>query len=180
MIACLIQNRPSNKLQKTVISMAEFKDLETSSRRYIDRYPFPELNAPAFTLLRKPLADSKIAIVTTAGLHTKDDKPFSTSFASSDSSFRLITSDTNRDEIKISHTSKEFDRSGVEKDLNIVLPFDRLRELVEQKKLGAIAPRHFSFMGSLPRTGALKKETAPQVANLLIEDGVDIVLLTPV
>lgn len=160
--------------------MAKLSDLEIASRRYLERYPFPKLDAPPLTRISKPIHESKIAVVTTSGLHLDTDKPFSTFFASSDCSFRKIETDINRSRIKISHTSKEFDRSGVNLDLNIVLPIDRLKELVSSNKLGAVADCHYSFMGSLPRVGNLKRKTAKEVAKLMLEENVDIVLLTPV
>ncbi len=48
---------------------------------------------------------------------------------------------------------------------------------------GTIGPpnhRHFSFMGSITAPGRLLKETGPEVAHKLREDGADWVLLTPV
>ena len=83
-------------------------------------------------------------------------------------------------DLSISHTSKEFDRTAVNKDINVVLPFDRAEELVKSGFLESVNSRHFSFMGSLPRTGDLRKRTAPEVARQLKDDRVDIVLLTPV
>ncbi len=46
--------------------------------------------------------------------------------------------------------------------------------------IGGVAGRHFSFQGSVPAPGRLVKQTAPEVAARLREDGVDAVLLTPV
>jgi len=47
-------------------------------------------------------------------------------------------------------------------------------------QLGSVAPRHFSFMGSIAALGRLIAQTAPEVAQILLEDKVDAVLLTPV
>lgn len=160
--------------------MASLNDLTKASRRFIERYPFPNLDAPVLTPLQKPVNQLKLALVTTAGLHLKSDKPFARLFQSSDCSYRILPADVSIEELKISHTSDEFDRSGVLIDLNVVLPIRPVKELVNQGKLGSIAPRHFSFMGSLPRVGDLKKKFAPALAEELKVDRVDIVLLTPV
>jgi len=48
------------------------------------------------------------------------------------------------------------------------------------EEIGEVAPRHFSFMGSLTAPGRLIKQTAPAAADLLVEDQVDIALLVPV
>lgn len=160
--------------------MARLSDLDSSSRRFIERYPFPELSAPSIAPLEKSIKESRIALVTTAGLHLKSDKPFSKIFMMSDCSFREIPSDVDRGSLTITHTSEDFDRTGVKEDLNVVLPLDRVKELVAEGHLGSLNHRSFSFMGSLPRTGELRKKTAPALAEELKKDNVDIVLLTPV
>lgn len=160
--------------------MAKFADLKQSSKRFIQNYPFPELSAPAFHQLRKPLAQCRVTLITTAGLHLKGEKPFSSAFLSSDCSYRVLPRSARFSDMSISHTSGDFDRSGIEQDLNVVFPIDRLEELVAAGKLGSVAEHHYSFMGSLPRTGDLRKNTAPTVAGLAAKDAVDIVLLTPV
>ena len=160
--------------------MAELKDLEPSSRRFLERYPFLDLPAPPLTPLKKPVSQCRLAFVTTAGLHKREDPPFSRFFERSDCSYREIRHKASMQELSISHTSKEFDREGVNKDINVVLPFDRAEEFIKSGFLESVNSRHFSFMGSLPRTGDLRKRTAPEVARQLKDDRVDIVLLTPV
>jgi D-proline reductase (dithiol) PrdB len=66
------------------------------------------------------------------------------------------------------------------RDPNLALPIDRLRELSEAGRIGAVNRRHLSFMGSLTATGAFVRDTAPAAAKLLVEDGVDVALLVPV
>lgn len=160
--------------------MAKLTDMEPSSRRFVEHYPFPELDSPALQILRKPLSECRVVIITTAGLHLKQDKPFNGSFLVSDCSFRRLPISARLAEMGISHTSHEFDRSGIMEDLNVVYPIDRLAELVERRKLGSLAATHYSFMGSLPRVGDLRKKTAPEVARLANLDAVDLALLTPV
>ena len=160
--------------------MAELKDLEPKAQRFIERYPFPKMDAPHITPLKKPLSQAKIALITTAGLHLESDKPFSKVFMVSDCSYRKLPIDSPRDKFKISHTSNEFNRDGVKQDLNVVLPIDRVNELIDENALGSLAKNCYSFMGSLPKTGKLRKETAPALAKELKADAVDIALLTPV
>lgn len=160
--------------------MAKLSDLNASSQRFIEHYPFPELGPPDLCKLSRPLAECRAVLITTAGLHLKEDIPFSGSFLVSDCSFRRLPASVRLRDMAISHTSKEFDRSGIMDDLNVVYPIDRLAELVEQRKLGSLASTHYSFMGSLPRVGDLRKKAAPEVAQLLRSDNVDLALLTPV
>jgi hypothetical protein len=52
--------------------------------------------------------------------------------------------------------------------------------MLERGEIGAIAPHHYSFMGSIVGPSKLIKQSAPEVARRLAADAVDVVLLTPV
>ena len=79
------------------------------------------------------------------------------------------------------HLSPNFDRSGIIADLNVAFPVERLEELAKEGVIGAVAPRHLSFMGALDETmTTLRQDTGPAAAKLLREDGVNVVVLTPV
>ena len=95
-------------------------------------------------------------------------------------SYRIIPIDTDLSSLKIAHRSDAFDIQGITSDKNLALPLDRLKSLAEDGVIGSVAPRHFSFMGSIAAPGRLIANTAPEVARMLLEDAVDAVLLTPV
>jgi D-proline reductase (dithiol) PrdB len=97
-----------------------------------------------------------------------------------DYSFREISLETNLDTLQIAHKSDAFDHSGIESDKNLALPLDLLRELKTESRIGDVAPRHYSLMGSISAPARLVSITAPEIARRLAEDGVDGVLLTPV
>jgi D-proline reductase (dithiol) PrdB len=128
-----------------------------------------------FQRLAKPLSESVVTIVTTAGLHLYGDRPF----VPADSTFRRVPSDARGDELLQTHNSIGFDRTGVMADVNVVFPIDRLREMVDEGKIGSLGPTMYSFMGAQRDVNPIKTTTAPEVAGLLLEDGVDVVLLTP-
>ena len=90
----------------------------------------------------------------------------------------MIPGDAGAGDLVMSHVSTNFDRSGFQQDLNLVLPLDRLRELVEQKVIGSLASYHYAFMGATDP--APMEQAAREVAGLLKGDGVDTVLLVPV
>jgi D-proline reductase (dithiol) PrdB len=79
----------------------------------------------------------------------------------------------------MSHLSVNFDRSGFQADWNVVFPLDRLKELVREKLLGAVAAFHYSFMGAISPITQYEPK-ARELASLLKKDNVDAVLLTPV
>ena len=78
----------------------------------------------------------------------------------------------------MSHVSVNYDRTGFQEDVNVVLPLDRLRELEREREIGAVADFHYSFMGAAPIRALEAKAT--ELAGLLKKDRVDAVLLSPV
>lgn len=167
-------------MQREGLVLPKLRDLKLASRRFIERYPFPLLSEPPLVVPKKALGEARLLLVTTAGLHVKTDQGFSDDFNASDCSYRAIPKWARMENLSISHTSADFDRSGITCDLNVVFPVDRIEEMVGSGELGSIADYHYSFMGSLPRTGRLRKETAPAMAELSLAEGVDIAILTPV
>lgn len=137
-----------------------------------------EMELPSFDdtpwVVPKPLADSRVAMISTAGLHRRDDAPF----ADYDPGYRIIPGDTDMGDLVMSHLSTNFDRTGFYQDVNTVLPIDRLRELAGDGTIGSVAARHFSFMGAAPPDAM--EPLARDLAGLLRDDGVDAVLLCPV
>jgi D-proline reductase (dithiol) PrdB len=116
-----------------------------------------------------------VALVTSAGVHLRGDRPF----ASGDESFRVIPSATPASLITQSHSSVGFDRSAFIRDVNISFPIERLRELAERGEIGSLATDFYSFMGAVRSPRRMERETGPEVAGRLLADGVEIVLLTP-
>ncbi|RXT13739.1 hypothetical protein EIZ39_06225 [Ammoniphilus sp. CFH 90114] len=130
---------------------------------------------PPIAEWNKDLSQARVALVTTAGVHLRSQPRFDVE--AGDHSYRIIPDATTKEDLVISHT--HYDRSDADQDINCVFPLDRLHELVESGTIGSTATHHFGLMGYIPKTELLIDETAPQVAQQLVEDGVDIVLLSP-
>jgi D-proline reductase (dithiol) PrdB len=155
--------------------LPRLEDLSEVTRQGYLTFPVFEHDDAPFTRPRKPLSESRVGIVTTAGLHLRGDKPF----FSGDQTYRVIPSDTPASQIVQSHSSIGFDRTAFMRDVNISLPIDRLRELEAQGTIGSVASELFSFMGAARTPRTMERETGPEVARRLLADGVDVVLLTP-
>ena len=72
-----------------------------------------------------------------------------------------------------------YDTSFAEEDINLVFPLEILRAFAEEGIIGEVAPHHIGLMGYIPQVKVLVNKTAPAIADLMVEDGVDIVLLSP-
>jgi D-proline reductase (dithiol) PrdB len=123
-----------------------------------------------------PLSEARVAVVTTAGLRTDGV----TMWSNQDQSFTVISHGEKR--VTMSHRSQNFDRSGFNADMNVVVPMDRLDEMAADGTIGSVASRHISFMGAQgdATLAAMRMDSGPAAAQILKDDGVDVVLLTPV
>jgi D-proline reductase (dithiol) PrdB len=160
--------------------VAKLSDLKLKHRLYMQAYPYRHIDWRPGAQLRKPLSESKIAVVTSAAFYGVDQKPFDPTIRGGDYSYREIPEDVALETLRIGHKSNAFDHTGIERDKNLALPLDRLRELKQEGVIGEVAKRHYSLMGSITAPGRLVTATAPEIASKLAEDGVDAVLLTPV
>lgn len=158
--------------------MVRLSDLSESEQKlHLDRvatlpsFPDPVLNQT------KPLNQMRIALITTAGIHTKQDRPFDTQGSGMD--YRIIPESAEDNDYVMSHLSVNFDRTGFQTDTNVVFPLQRLKELVKDSIIGSLAKFHYSFMGAIAPVTRYE-EKVNELAQLLKQDGVDAVILTPV
>jgi D-proline reductase (dithiol) PrdB len=121
-----------------------------------------------------PLAERRIALISTAGLHLKGE----TAYAADSGEYRIIPDDADMGELVMSYISTNFDRTGFYRDLNVVFPIDRLRELKDAGVIGSIASRHFAFMGATPPH--LMEPLARDLAAIMRDDAVGGIVLCPV
>ena len=159
--------------------MPRLETLSEVQRRTLEFFPCLEHDDTPWVTLSKPLLECRVALVTSAGLHLRDDKPFTRDDPGGESTYRVIPSDCDPVEVVQSHFSIGFDHTGIYRDLNVTFPVDRLRELVERGQIGSLSADFYSFMGALRDPRKVIEVTGPEVARRLKADSVDVVLLTP-
>ena len=143
-------------------------------KNMVSGLPCPEFENPAFNT-PKPLNECRVAVVTSAALHHSDDE----AFAAPDTSFSVL--DASRRDVQLGHWSPNFDRSGFAEDINVIWPVDRLQELADSGTIGSVAPRHLAFAGNQDESmTSIRLDSGPRAAQLLQDDEVDLVILTPV
>ena len=163
-----------------LLLVGDLSEFPLKTQLFLRAYRWRRIDPVPWTPLFRPLSDCRVALVSSAGFVTPDQESFDERKKGGDPSFREIPDDVDPAILVDTHRSRTFDHSGVRRDPNLALPIDRLRELVESGRVGQANRRHISFMGSLTAIGRFVKETAPAVAKLLVEDGVDVALLVPV
>ncbi len=122
-----------------------------------------------------PLSQRRVAIITTAGLHGRNDRPFQ---MGRPDFYRVIPGDTQDNDLVMSHMAASFDRTGFQRDWNVVFPLDRLRELADEGIIGSVADYHYSF--GTPLSVQESETVAKELGDLFKKDHVNAVLLFPV
>jgi D-proline reductase (dithiol) PrdB len=127
-----------------------------------------------FVKPKRSLDRSRLALVTTGGVHLPGQPRFDIDDPAGDCSYREIP--TSATILTWTHAYYRPDEGS---DLDAVFPLETLRKLVSDGVVGGLSTRHFSFMGAIHDPTLLVEKTAPEVAGKLVEDQVDVVLLTP-
>ncbi len=153
-------------------------DLRASIRaRYKPDFEFTTVADVPFAPLAKPLTASRIALISTAGLHLDDQPPFDRDTPAGDSSFRRIALDDDLSRLRVWWDREQ--QQAANQDLNCAFPLALLRELHGAGAIGSIAATHYSFSGAIPDPAPLLEDTGPVVAAELRDDGVDAAILAP-
>jgi D-proline reductase (dithiol) PrdB len=120
------------------------------------------------------LPERKIAIITTAGLHRREDNVFTPGVGE----YRVIPSNTDINNLIMSHVSTNFDRTGFQQDFNTVFPIERLQELKNSGEIAEVASYHYAFMGATPPMAF--EAVAKDLVGILKSDKVTGVILVGV
>jgi D-proline reductase (dithiol) PrdB len=164
--------------------------------RYIDRtrawygalgydpYRWPCYTDVPFEPLSKPLAESRVALITTAAPFRPElgDQGPGAEYNGAAKFFDVFTrpmdatSDDDHD-LRISHIGYDRNHSQAD-DRNTWLPIERLGEAVEAGRVGGLTDRIYS-VPTVRRQRSTIEEHAPQVTKLVKGDRADVALLVP-
>lgn len=133
----------------------------------------PTTPPPVWTPVTKPLSECRVGFATAGGIHLKSQTPF---YAAGDFTIREIPWDTPTENLMVTHGG--YDNSDVNKDINAMLPIDRLREQAAAGLFASVAPTLVGFMGGGGNVDKFKNETGPQIAEVFKREGTDICILT--
>ncbi len=153
--------------------MARLSDMPEPQRSHIANLPCPHFDETPWAT-GPELSKRRVAIISTAGLHRRGDRPF----GGMEGDYRVIPGDTGANDLVMTHISTNFDRTGFQQDTNLIFPIDRLQELADEGVIGSVADFHYSFMGAADPSNMASH--AENLAGLLSGDNVDAALLVPV
>lgn len=147
-------------------------------KKFIETFDWVRASNIPFAKPNKPLAECKVAVVTTGGIYENTDKGFNiVNRKDIDEGFREITLTTSYTDLSIAHEHFNKDFSAV--DLNVIFPVQRLKQLAEQGFINKVSEVNFSITGFIPEPKYLF-ETGKQIAQRIKQLGVDIALIVPV
>ena len=154
--------------------MVRLDQMPEGQRKHLKDLPCPTFETNPW-VEGPPLSERRVAIVSTAGLHRREDRPFT---PEPGDYYRVIPGDIRAAELLMSHVSTNFDHTGFQQDWNVLFPIDRLREFAEEGIIGSVADFHYSFMGALDPM-QMEKD-ARRLASILKGDHVNALFLVPV
>ncbi len=147
---------------------------EFYGKRGMKPLEFARHDSAPLTPLSKPLGECRIGLISSGGVYHSSQPAYQDL---DDLTYREIPKDVDLAELKIHHVG--YDHTDAEKDVNIVFPVTRLRELEKEGFIGALASPCYTFMGRIYSRLRLLKETGPDLAKKLKENSVDACLIVP-
>ncbi len=145
-----------------------------------ERYPGSMIDKPdavPLARLTKPLSECRLAFISTSGVQPRGTVPFDTVHPVGDYTFRRVPSASPVEELEI-HQLK-YPTAGAARDLNVIFPVERLRELAAEGVIGGLTEHFYTFIGYNMDPERLERTLAEDVAAAVSDEGADIALAAP-
>ncbi len=145
-----------------------------------DRYPGSMIakdDLVPLASLKRPLAESRLTFVSTAGVQPRQTLPFDTVHPVGDYTFRRVPSNSKPSDLEI-HQLK-YPTASAERDLNVIFPIERLQELASERIIGGLTDNFFSFIGYNMDVERLERTLAEDIAEAVETEKPDVALLAP-
>jgi D-proline reductase (dithiol) PrdB len=139
-------------------------------------YHWVESSAPPpWAPMPKPLSDCTVGLIGSGGIYQQGQVAF---HYRDDTSFRII--DTRAPTTLLRATHFAYDLTDARSDPNVVFPIDTLHALATEGFIGSLGERAYAFMGGIYSSRRVRERLAPALADRVVEDAVDVVLMVPV
>ena len=144
---------------------------------YGNPYRYSQFDEVPFTLLRKPLADCRVMLMTTAAPYNPDhgDQGLGAPYNAAAKFYEVYAGETELDhDLRVSHVA--VDQAHLSDDVNAWFPLPALRKAASRGRIGGLTPR---FLG-VPTNRSQRHTTevdAPEVVQCCREDAADVAVL---
>lgn len=140
-------------------------------------YQWSEYDTKYWNEFKKPLKNSRITLISSSGTYLEGQQPFNP-WAVNDFSIRLIDVNSPKESMQIAHNY--YDHRDAVKDINVVLPLDRFKELEEEMFIGELTPHAITLgMGRMYKRNQLMDQTVSEILGILEKEETDVVFLIP-
>jgi hypothetical protein len=142
-------------------------------------YRYAQYADVPFTPLRKPLSDSRVALLTTAAPYQADKGPQGAEapYNAAAKFYAVYSGDTSVDhDLHVSHVA--VDRAHLSDDSNCWFPLPALRRAVAAGRIAALTPRFHGVPTNRSQRHTITVD-APEVLKRCREDGADVAILVP-
>jgi len=122
----------------------------------------------SWTPFEEKLIESKIALISVCGAYLKSGDAFTKE--TDDQNYNYLPIDINFDRKDLAFTALDWETSEAEKDINVVLPIDRLVLMQKEGLIGKINENMFSFSGANDNRDLLEKSINKLAKQLIKEE----------
>jgi D-proline reductase (dithiol) PrdB len=136
---------------------------------------FAASSEPAFAPLTKPLSESKLTMISTAGTYVQGQVAY---HYKDDTSVRVIPNNTPTDKIRFSHIMENY-LIEARQDPLTVFPLNALQTLKDEGVVGALTDNYLSCMGGIYSKNRVLAELIPNIEAALEREQPDVLLLVP-
>jgi hypothetical protein len=139
---------------------------------YNNPYRWAHHQDAPFTPLRKPLAECRLGLVTTASVVDVEPEPFASPRA-------VHSGPTDPAPAGLYTENRFWDKEATHtRDLDSFAPIHRLQEAAARGRIGSLSPRFYCVPTEYSQRKTIEVD-APQVLDLCREDGVEVAMLAP-
>jgi hypothetical protein len=142
----------------------------------VAEYVFEQTEPTPWAPLRRPLRECRATAITTAGLRLATQHQFAIDKSAGSAEFRELSWYVRPADLAYDFTN--YDPSESQEDLNVLVPLDRMRELVDEQVLGGLTDTFTSVFGLCERLDRLRVSAA-EIADRLRDQGTDVAFLFP-
>jgi D-proline reductase (dithiol) PrdB len=155
--------------------------IERTRRLYATQKPYcwvvhdPEADPPPWCPIEGALAEQRVALIGSGGVHHAEQEPF---HFRNDISHREIALDSDAADLRVAHFG--YDTRDAQRDPACVLPLRALRELAAGGEIGSVVDPALSFMGGIYSARLVRDVLAPRLRDFVLRERASLALLVPV